>query len=227
MPFQDRAHREIADDLRAQICLSAADAPPVFHEASIARQYGLSRTPIREILQALSAEGLVETRAGVGTIATRLDPAERPRAFRVYAALILAGADCLGDRPVPDEVKIELSGLANLAAMETRHSAEGFVTICRGLTHALAVTVDDQIFSSAMRAAHWRVLRWRTLDFRDDPEANWARMTGNLQLAARSLGDGTVADLLRTVAGVTQSFLDVQRDGAPRRLEPQGAGLGG
>ena len=45
-------------------------------EAALAVEFGVSRTPIREILQRLAQEGLVESRNGVGTLIRPLNYAE-------------------------------------------------------------------------------------------------------------------------------------------------------
>ena len=51
------------------------DYPPqtVLKEALLAQEFGVSRTPIRQILQMLESERLVEIRDGVGTIVTGID----------------------------------------------------------------------------------------------------------------------------------------------------------
>jgi len=63
----------IFETLRDRICL--LDYPPgtVLREAELAREFGVSRTPMRSVLQRLSHAGLIESRDGVGTIVT--DPA--------------------------------------------------------------------------------------------------------------------------------------------------------
>ena len=64
------------DTLRDRICL--LDYPPgaVLGEAALAREFGVSRTPIRAVLQRLAQDGLIEPRDGVGTIVTAPDFAE-------------------------------------------------------------------------------------------------------------------------------------------------------
>ncbi len=59
--------------LRDRICL--LDYPPgtVLREAVLAAEFGLSRTPIRSVLQRLAHDGLIESRDGVGTIVTAPD----------------------------------------------------------------------------------------------------------------------------------------------------------
>ena len=67
----ERVDRDtLFDTLRNRICL--LDYPPgaVLREVDLAREFGVSRTPIRSVLQRLAQDGLIESRDGVGTIVT-------------------------------------------------------------------------------------------------------------------------------------------------------------
>ncbi|MGE0212055.1 MAG: GntR family transcriptional regulator [Parvibaculaceae bacterium] len=59
--------------LRDRICFFEYPPNTVLREASLAQEFGVSRTPIRQILQMLESERLVEIRDGVGTIVTGVD----------------------------------------------------------------------------------------------------------------------------------------------------------
>lgn len=65
----DRIHSK----LRRRICL--LDYPPgtVLSEVTLAKEFGVSRTPIRRVLHKLEFEGLVQIKNGVGTIVTDID----------------------------------------------------------------------------------------------------------------------------------------------------------
>jgi DNA-binding GntR family transcriptional regulator len=64
---------EIHATLRDRICLLEYAPGSLLREALLAKEFGVSRTPIREILQRLAQEGLVSTRNGVGTLVRPLD----------------------------------------------------------------------------------------------------------------------------------------------------------
>jgi len=59
--------------LRDRICFFEYPPGTVLKEIGLAEEFGVSRTPIRQILQRLEAERLVEIRDGVGTIVTGVD----------------------------------------------------------------------------------------------------------------------------------------------------------
>ena len=55
--------------------ISLLQYPPgmVLSENALAREFGVSRTPIRSVLQRLEFEGLIETKRGIGSIVTTVD----------------------------------------------------------------------------------------------------------------------------------------------------------
>ena len=63
----------IYSELRDRICLLAYPPGTVLREGELALEFGVSRTPIREVLHRLSFDGLVAAKNGVGSIVTSLD----------------------------------------------------------------------------------------------------------------------------------------------------------
>ena len=60
-------------EIRERICLLRYPPGHTLAEVELAREFGISRTPIRRVLQRLEYEGLVESRHGIGTIVTLVD----------------------------------------------------------------------------------------------------------------------------------------------------------
>ncbi|WP_170984277.1 GntR family transcriptional regulator [Rhodoligotrophos defluvii] len=63
----------IYQTMRDRICFFEYPPTMVLKEVALAQEFGVSRTPIRQILQRLESEKLVEIRDGVGTIVTGVD----------------------------------------------------------------------------------------------------------------------------------------------------------
>jgi len=59
--------------LRSRICLLDYEPGTRLSEVALAKEFGVSRTPIRRVLGRLELEGLVEIRHGVGTQVTDID----------------------------------------------------------------------------------------------------------------------------------------------------------
>lgn len=59
--------------IRDRICLLEYAPGTRLAEEELAKEFGVSRTPIRRVLSRLEAEGLLESRHGVGTFVTTVD----------------------------------------------------------------------------------------------------------------------------------------------------------
>ena len=78
-------------------------------EQAMMASFGVSRTVVREAVAALRAEGLVETRQGVGAFVTR-DVQRRP--FRIDPAEVRSIADVLNVMELRTGVEVEAAGIA-------------------------------------------------------------------------------------------------------------------
>lgn len=130
------------------------------HEGMIAAEFGVSRTPIRQVLQKLAYERLVETRSGVGTIVSPLSTESRDRDMVALRALFRAAGECAYG------LKVSQKGLEKLISAQAvvrlaSHDAEGYLQIRTELLDITADLAPDTILGDAMRAAHWRQVRWR------------------------------------------------------------------
>ena len=81
-------------ELRFRICTTHPDTPMMLHEGKLAQEFGVSRTPIRQVLQRLSFEHLLETRSGVGTVVSTLDPAQRDLHFSMLSDMLRLCTRC-------------------------------------------------------------------------------------------------------------------------------------
>ncbi|QFT61472.1 GntR family transcriptional regulator [Roseivivax sp. THAF30] len=103
MSEAETRHHQLYDVLRTRICL--LDYPPgtKLGEEALAAEFGVSRTPLRRVLARLSDEGLVETRHGVGTLVTDVEPSELAHIY----ALRMELAELIGHlspRPVTEDI---------------------------------------------------------------------------------------------------------------------------
>ena len=80
-------YEEVAERLRTQIF--AHDFPPGswLDEQSLAEQYGISRTPMREAIKVLAAEGLITMKLRRGAYVTEVNQADLAQIFTVLSLL--------------------------------------------------------------------------------------------------------------------------------------------
>lgn len=209
MSFRNEQQSEILDVLRRRICLHFERTPLVFHEATLAKEFGVSRTPIRDVLLTLSMQQLVITRPGIGTIAPPLVPGARQSELRVYVHLARAASECSEGLEIDGAIRGGLIGqmsgfdLSPNRGSDTAH----YVETMGGVINALGDLVVDPILRDAMKGAHWRFVRWRAAELH-------ARQTlGVLSLNAY------VARLLGSIrVGYVSHTLDMAADLAERQI---------
>lgn len=87
-PTQARSRFErIYHAIRDRICLLEYAPGARLAEEELAREFGVSRTPIRRVLSTLESEGLLESRHGVGTFVTTVDIASLEQVYHLRMEL--------------------------------------------------------------------------------------------------------------------------------------------
>ena len=89
---QTERFNRIYKAIRERISLLEYAPGAILNEGLLAQEFGVSRTPIRSVLQRLSYEGLVTTRNGIGTIVTEVDV----KTFKDIYALRMRLAEDMG-----------------------------------------------------------------------------------------------------------------------------------
>ncbi|WP_245637015.1 GntR family transcriptional regulator [Azospirillum thiophilum] len=84
---RETLHHSAVAELRAMILDGELPPGRRVPEMQLCEQLGVSRTPLREALRVLAAEGLVELRPHRGAVVTPIDPKEIAAIFQVMEAL--------------------------------------------------------------------------------------------------------------------------------------------
>jgi DNA-binding GntR family transcriptional regulator len=84
----DRSVGAIYTAVRDRICLLVYPPGTMLSENKLGKEFGVSRTPVRRVLQRLEFDGLVESTHGVGTIVTSLDLRELKQVYALRLKLI-------------------------------------------------------------------------------------------------------------------------------------------
>lgn len=112
-PFQTRKFSDIAGDLIRQEILSGALKPGErINELAVSERLSISRSPLREALRALDAEGLVELVAGRGAFVTRPSAQSVQDLGEVRAAIEMQVARLAAER-LDDDGRARLEALMN------------------------------------------------------------------------------------------------------------------
>jgi DNA-binding GntR family transcriptional regulator len=137
-------YEEVAELLRQRIFRRELEPGSWIDELKIAEEYGISRTPLREALKVLAAEGLVTMKVRRGAYVTEVS--EKDLAD-VYHLLALLESDAAG-------VVAERASDAELTSLQTLHQ------------ELEAAVADRDLFFALNEQFHMRVLelarnRWR------------------------------------------------------------------
>ncbi|MEA2632438.1 MAG: hypothetical protein QOE66_2657 [Chloroflexota bacterium] len=130
---------DAADVLRTQILAGGLPRGAHLVEARIARQFNVSRGPVREAFKLLRAEGLVEEEPRRGTFVVTLSSVDVREIYDLRAALEGRAARAIARRRDPrtlDELRVTLDAIAAAAAAGdvrevARHDLEFHESICR------------------------------------------------------------------------------------------------
>lgn len=110
-------HQEARDRLRGMIVRGQLSPGSDIGEAGLSEVLGMSRTPIREALKLLAAEGLVELRSHRGALVMPFHAEEIPALFEVAAGIERLGAELAASRATA----AELAELRQLQKLMERH----------------------------------------------------------------------------------------------------------
>ncbi len=137
-------YEEVAELLRQRIFSRELEPGSWIDELKIAEEYGISRTPLREALKVLAAEGLVTMKVRRGAYVTEVSEKDLADVYHLLALLESDAAGVVAERATDDE----------LVSLQTLH-------------HELEAAVGERDrFFALNEQFHMRVLelarnRWR------------------------------------------------------------------
>ncbi|MBY4892256.1 GntR family transcriptional regulator [Rhodobacteraceae bacterium N5(2021)] len=187
----------IADALRKRICLEPPTASPVLHEQALAAEFGVSRTPVRQALQRLAYERLVEVRSGVGTVVSPLSEDQRAMDIHLASALLDVAAEMEGDRPLSIEANAYINALEHRVSEATALDLDTNYTIRSTMLEVVTSELSNDILAEALKAALWRLFRWRLAAAAEEPSGIDTRLREVIGLMADATKVGTVRALLK------------------------------
>lgn len=212
---------EIADAIRKRICLQPQDGQHLLLEGMLADEFGVSRTPVRQALQRLAYEGLIDVRTGVGSVVSPMDPAQRGLHVRVHSEVLRLVAR-LPDAPVPQDVARLLDITCARAVSGRTWIAEDVYAVFTDLNAQLSRLVPDPVVADAHLVSGWRIVRWLLTDMRSERGAPVDALLGLCHVLNITREKGRAA-MYRAASDAVLSF-DVSSVGAiaPRTARDQG-----
>lgn len=155
----ERLASVVYEEIRNRICMLRYPPGHLIHENKLAQEFGISRTPVRQVLQKLEIEGFVETRSGIGTIVTGVDFA----AFRDVYALRLKLAELIGDlspnMPMPAHAQAMRALLERAQRLKETRNTEEFWQINHERQSLIASLIGNTALKELYDSYYYRTAR--------------------------------------------------------------------
>lgn len=154
-------HDEAADRLRELIVSGQLAPNDRVHELELSEQFGISRTPMREAIKILAAEGLLETLPNHGARVARITETELEEMIEVIAGLEATAGELACRHITEDEITaIEHEHEAMIEAWK-RGDEEGYFTRNRGIHDAIMAASRNNTLQTIYNSMSGRVQRAR------------------------------------------------------------------
>jgi len=165
-------------------------------EISLAEQFGVSRTPIREALLQLGAEGFIEMRPRRGAIVSIPSPHRLIEMFETMAEMEAACGRLAARRLTPDdEATIKLAHEACVEA-ESRGDPEIYYTVNRAFHEAIYRASRNTFLADQALALHKRLSAYRRIQLRARNRLSQSLAEHGQIVDAICSGDGNRAETL-------------------------------
>ena len=166
-------HLQVGARLR-QLIVEGAIAPGAkLNERALAEQLHVSRTPLREAIRMLAAEGLVDLLPNRGAVATQLSAQAIADTFELVAGLEGQSGELAAERISARELS-EIRALHfEMLAAHTRRDLPTYYRLNATIHHQINAAARNPVLSDTYRTVNARL---QALRFRSNlDESKWAR----------------------------------------------------
>ena len=183
MRASDRAYRALREDI------VTGQLPPgtVLGEVEQSQRLGISRTPLREALSRLTADGLAAPHSGRGVVVTQISPDTVAELFELRQALECKAASLAASRGEPDvfqELRREFENAAELIVQDgSDPSRSGYYALVARLDEAIDTAAANAYLTQALANVRLHLARVRRLA-KDNPERLLATAGEHATIAA-------------------------------------------
>lgn len=217
-------HEQVAQRLRQMLVEGRIPPGAKLNERELAGLLNVSRTPLREGIKMLAAEGLVELLPNRGAIALALTEADVLNTFEVMAGLEAQSGELAAQRITPQELAEIQAMHFEMMAAYTRRDLSAYYGINARIHNAISAAARNPVLAAVYQQVNARL---QALRFRSNQDGEkWSRAVKEHEkmieaLAARdpaAMRDVLLAHLNNKRDVVLEQLREAQ---APRRA-PRG-----
>ena len=169
-------HEQVAQRLRQMLVESRIPPGAKLNERELCEALNVSRTPLREAIKMLAAEGLVELVPNRGAIAIALTEADVVNTFEVMAGLESQSGELAAER-ITDEELAEIRALHfEMMAAYTRGDLSAYYSLNARIHRAINAAAKNPVLTATYNQVNARL---QALRFRSNQDgAKWKRAVG-------------------------------------------------
>lgn len=134
-------------------------------EDGLCREFGVSRSPVREALRVLATNGFVRRMDNRGYVVRQVRLKELEDLYDVRLALELYAVEMLATRGVPADALAALADTWNAVQRQPQRNVEELATLDARFHEALAILVGNAALLQQLQAISERLFVFRTIDF--------------------------------------------------------------
>ena len=208
-------HEQVVARLRNMLIEGRIPPGAKLNERELCEQLRISRTPLREAIKLLAAEGMVDLLPRRGAVAAKVTEADVANTFEVLAVLEGLSGELAAQRITDDELAEIRAFHYEMLACFARRDLPGYYHRNAQIHTAMNNAARNPVLTSNYRSINARVqsVRFRT----NQDEDKWRRAVKEHELMLEALdardGPGLRAILIKHLHSKRDSVLELMRTG--------------
>jgi DNA-binding GntR family transcriptional regulator len=166
-------HEQVTQRLRQMLVEGRIEPGAKLNERELTEMLRVSRTPLREAIKMLAAEGLVELLPNRGAIAVSLTEADVRHTFEVMAGLEALSGELAAQRITADELAEIRAMQFEMMAAYTRRDMSNYYRLNAEIHSAINAAAKNPVLAATYKQVNARLqaLRFRS----NQDEEKWSR----------------------------------------------------
>ena len=166
-------HQQVAQQLRQMLMESHIVPGAKLNERELCEKLRVSRTPLREAIKMLAAEGLVELLPNRGAVAVQLSEADVGHTFEVMAQLEAMNGELAAERATPEQIDQIRALNGEMLDAYNQRDMPGYYALNARIHRTISMAANNPVLTSLYETINARLqaLRYRT----NQDETKWQR----------------------------------------------------
>ena len=200
-------HEQVAHRLRQMLVEGRIPPGAKLNERELSIVLNVSRTPLREAIKMLAAEGLVELLTNRGAIAVELTEADVLNTFEVMAGLEAQSGELAAQRITEAELNEIRAMHFEMLATYTRRDLPGYYRLNAAIHNAINAAAKNPVLTSTYNQVNARL---QALRFRSNQDGDkWKNAVAEHELMIAALGARDAVAMRAVLASHLANKLDV------------------